>query len=230
MKQVVLAGFLALGASFSAHAEGDVEAVYQSLIPKASACYSAKLESQAAAICQASCDEAVGNLRLLVMGAPQPLSDLMKGQVAKCEADYAAFAGPSDEKAVPETTIQKTEAQNTEAQKAVAPKAVAQEPKASAKPVGVDLETSNGPVRQEKNGPYAALQDELSGLSKACSSATPSRHSKNCVKFCDQAASDLGKIGTGDANIDQALKNARGDVEKLASLRQCRLRHKMAFR
>lgn len=203
MKHIIILVLLTLVTSVPAYAEADLEAIYKSFIPKASECYSAKLENPAAAACHASCDEAVVNLRMLVMGIPQPLSEEMKKQVAKCETDYAAFKGATNDEGVEEDAAP-TGAEVIDAV----------EPEETANKAGDD--------------PYAALKTELAGLEKACSDGAKSRHSNICVKFCKDAVSDLQKLNAGNANLIQMLKNANGDIEGLPSVRQCRLRHDLS--
>ncbi len=206
MKQIIVLAFTALVTSMSVHAVDDLEALYQSVIPKSSECYSAKLKNSAAVACNTSCGEAVVNLRLLVNGIPQPLPEKVKQQVSKCEFDYSAYAA-----------------------------ATAGYKESQVKGVLINPE-SLGTVKNSKiqdqvtKDSYASLKTELAELEKVCANADQNRHSKNCVKFCNNAILELQKINTNDENIKQAMKNARGNVEKLPSVRQCRLRHKLATR
>ncbi len=205
MRFLVLTSLL-FGVNFVAHAEQDVETVYKSVIPKSSACFSAKLDNEAAAKCDVSCGEALGNLRVLV-GLPQPLSEEMQKQVATCEADYVAFAGKENENAG--SVEVKTEAVEPE--------------------VDTSVETVRSEIDSDE-GLYAALKTELSGLEKACSEVKPNRMSRLCEKFCGEAVTDLGSIEEGDSNMVSMLKNSQNDIEKLPSVRQCRLRYRTAFR
>ena len=209
MRKIVILVLFTFWTGVSAHAETDLEALYQSFIPKSSECFSAKLENPAAAKCHASCDEAVVNLRLLVMGIPQPLSEEMKKQVATCEADYAAFAGATTKDVVVEAETAKEN--NT--------------PEAPELPEAQEDSQAEG---QAADDSYAALKTELAELGNACAEVSQNGHAKMCMKTCKRAVSDLEKINAGDANMTQTMKNVKGDVERLPMVRKCRLRHKIS--
>lgn len=206
MKHIKVLALSTFFICISVYANDDLEALYQSVIPKSSECFSKKLKKPAAVACHASCSEAVVNLRLLVNGIPQPLPESVKQQVSKCESDYASY------------TADTTRDDSSEANGILV----------GSKSVEVVKDSKT--QKQETNESYKSLKAELAELGTVCETADKNRHSKICVKFCNEAILELQKIDTGDVNIEQAMKNAGGNVERLPSVHQCRLRHKLVTR